>query len=276
MKPIARTTFTSEVSASLFRRVERAAGDRDVRAAVEANHDENRWWPTRLADWRLRMAVAGWSTRVSYRMIDTYAQVVTDAERIGYDVLERFSDDKLAAVVGPLGLARTRLGYFRSLCEFLDSLADGEVDPLKCDADEFIQLFTNRVSQAGYKVAQCATLYARGYHCGVIPVDSGMVERLAPLLGMSFARGAVGHEEMRQVLEACVADRADDYRRLARSLGYRVTIPDGAAPTWWVHLVLIYFKRLYCNGPSARLCPTRPACEAVLDCACVDGSISNG
>jgi hypothetical protein len=30
-----------------------AARQPDVRAAVEANHDDNRWWPLSVADWRV-------------------------------------------------------------------------------------------------------------------------------------------------------------------------------------------------------------------------------
>ena len=46
-------------------------------------------------------------------------------------------------------------------------------------------------------------------------------------------------------------------------------IPEDADPTWFVHLVLIYFKRLYLNRPGPRLCQLRPACQAFLDCGCV-------
>lgn len=262
------TTFTSKLSEGLFRTVARIAQEADLKAEVEKNHDENRWWPTSLKDWRLRMTVAGWSTQVSYNMITTYARVVAEADRLGYDQLREQADQELTALVAPLGLRNQRVKYFRSLCYFLDSLHTSGVDALTTDADDFILLFAHQVSQASYKVAQCATLYARGYHCGIMPVDSGMVGKLAPLLGMSFNRGAVAHEQMRQVLQACVTDRADHYRQLATSLGYRVTIPDGLPPSWWVHLILIYFKRLYCNPPSPRLCPLRPACGSVLDCTC--------
>ena len=64
--------------------VARAAAQPDVRAAVEANHDDNRWWPRSVSDWRVRMAVAGWSTRVSYSMIETYSSVVAHADSLGW------------------------------------------------------------------------------------------------------------------------------------------------------------------------------------------------
>ena len=40
------------------------------------------------------------------------------------------------------------------------------------------------------------------------------------------------------------------------------------APTWFAHLVLIYFKRLYLNRPAPELCPRRPACPELLECGC--------
>jgi hypothetical protein len=256
-------TPTSE---RLLNFVAQVADEPDVKAAVEANHDENRWWPTSIADQRLRMVVAGWSTRVSYRMVDSYASVVTEAARLGFDALAALPDSAVRTLVRPLGLPDARVGYLRSLAEFLCATDSGDL--LGSDANEFIVRVAANVSHAGYNVAQCATLYARGYHCGIIPVDSGMVSKLAPCLGLPLPGSAIAHERMRHVLEASVIERAADYRRLAEERRYAVTLPEAAAPTWWVHLVLIYFKRLYCNKPSPRLCPRRPVCAAVLDCGC--------
>jgi hypothetical protein len=125
-----------------------------------------------------------------------------------------------------------------------------------------------RPRRAGYKVAQCAALYARGYHCGIIPVDSGMVTRLAPFLGTGLSPGPAAHEEFRQLLEARARAMSGEYRNLSARLGYQVRIPCDADPTWFVHLVLIYFKRLYLNRPGPRLCQRRPACPSFLDCGC--------
>jgi hypothetical protein len=137
-------------------------------------------------------------------------------------------------------------------------------------AEDLIHLFAARVRGAGYKVAQCATLYARGYHCGIIPVDSGMVSRLAPFLGIRLRPGPGAHEQLRRQLETVADAMASQYKELAARLGYQVHIPEDANPTWFVHLVLIYFKRLYLNHPGPRLCPRRPACNGFLDCGCVD------
>src|SRR5713226_2947928 len=72
----APTVFTAELADRLLSFTAVAAAQAGVKAAVEANHDENRWWPACVSDWRMRMAVAGWSSRVSYTMIGTYAVVV--------------------------------------------------------------------------------------------------------------------------------------------------------------------------------------------------------
>ncbi|WP_129839476.1 hypothetical protein [Streptomyces sp. RFCAC02] len=253
----------------VHRLVARAAALPDVRAEVEANHDNNRWWPMTITDPRVRMLAAGWSTRVSYRMVGTYAKVIRAADALGFDALVAATEVELAELVRPLGLARTRIDYLRSLAELLRGWSKEGVDPLSASADndELIGDFTQRVHGASYKVAQCAILTARGYHCGIIPVDSGMVSKLAPALGIDLPPGAVAHERMRHVLEAAVHARARDFRALAAEHDHQVTIPEGAEPTWWVHLTLIYFKRLYLNGPSPKLCAHRPLCVRAVGCA---------
>ncbi len=256
------------VAERVYALVARAAGQPDVKAAVEANHDDNRWWPLSVSDWRVRMAVAGWSTRVSYAMIDTYSGVVSQADALGWDRLTVLDDGEATALVRPLGLAASRVRYLRSLAGFVAAAnADGTDLAGMASADLVRELATG-INGAGYKVAQCAALYARGYHCGIIPADSGMVTKLAPFLGIPLNVGPAAHEELRQILETSTAAMAGRYRDLAARLGYRVTIPDEAPPTWLVHLVLIYFKRLYLNKPPAALCQARPACDAFLDCQC--------
>lgn len=252
----------------IHRLVERAAALPDVRAEVEANHDDNRWWPLSITNPRMRMLAAGWSTRVSYRMVETYRHVIKTADAHGFDTLANASDRELAALVRPIGLPRTRIDYLRSLSDVCMLWDKQTIDPSSptADVDDLVADFAERVRGASYKVAQCALLNARGYHSGIIPVDSGMVSRLAPALGIDLSTGPVAHEEFRHVLEAAVQARPDDFRAIVAKHEYAVTIPDGVEPTWWVHLVLIYFKRLYLNGPSSRLCTRRPVCTQVVDC----------
>lgn len=258
-----------ELAERIYQLVARAASEPDVRAAVEANHDDNRWWPDSVSDWRVRMTVAGWSTRVSYSMIGTYSGVVSRADSLGWDGLTAMDDCEVTALVHPLGLAASRVGYLRSLAGFLAHASASGTDLPGMNADELVGLFAASIRGAGYKVAQCATLYARGYHCGIIPVDSGMVSNLAPFLGVRLNTGPIAHEQFRQLLQASTTTMASRYRDLAARLGYQVRIPDDADPTWLVHLVLIYFKRLYLNRPGPRLCQLLPACDAFLDCECV-------
>ncbi len=165
----------------VHRLIERAASLPDVRAEVEANHDENRWWPTTISDPRMRMLAAGWSTRVSYRMIETYARVIASADVYGFDSLVAATDAELATLVRALGRPRARIDYLRSLAELLGCWEKEGTDPTaeSADCDALVFDFAARVRGASYKVAQCALLTARGYHCGIIPVDSGMVTKLA-------------------------------------------------------------------------------------------------
>jgi endonuclease III len=265
------TRFTPDLAERLYSFTAVAAAQPDVKAAVEANHDDNRWWPACVRDWRVRMAVAGWSSRVSYAMVSTYADVVARADELGWDKLTSLTDQSLAKLVHPLGLSAARIGYLRSLATFIDRAPSSGIDLAKVPPDDLIASFAADVRGAGYKTAQCAVLYARGYHCGVIPVDSGMVSRLAPLLGVTLTTGPAAHEHLRQLLQSCATADAQAYRDLAARLGYAVAIPPGAAPTWFVHLIAIYFKRLYLNRPRPHLCRARPACSALFGCRCGTG-----
>lgn len=261
------TDETRDLAPRLYDLVSAASAQEEVKAAVEANHDTNQWWPPHVDDWRIRMLVAGWSTRVSYAMVGVYADVVKKADAYGWDALTALHDQEIADLVRPLGLIDTRVRYLRSMETFLATSRALGRRLLDMPVDAFIQTFAAEVRGASYKVAQCAALYSRGYHCGVIPVDSGMVSKLAPLLGMEVGRGTLAHERMRLLLEACAAADASRYRDLVAVRGHRVTIPSQTVPTWWLHLVLIYFKRLFLNPPaSPRVCRNRPVCPAVLDC----------
>jgi endonuclease III len=268
------TGYSPELADRLRSFVARAAAQPDVQAAVEANHDENRWWPGYVQDWRVRMAVAGWSSRVSYAMVGTYADVVARADTLGWGTLTTLDDESLTRLVRPIGLPAARIRYLRSLARFIDQAGGPGIDLAAAPPDDLIASLSAEVDGAGYNTAQCAVLYARGYHCGVIPVDSGMVTRLAPLLGITLTAGTPGYEHLRKLLQAAVTAHAGAYRDLADRLGYQLTIPAGAPPTWFAHLVLIYFKRLYLNRPAAGLCPRRPACPALLGCGCPPGKIT--
>ena len=116
----------------------------------------------------------------SYAMIGTYADVVARADTLGWDELAEMDDEDLGAMVRPLGLAAARVGYLRSLAGFIEGVSAPTSGLGLTRPEDLIGPFATSVHGAGYKVAQCAALYAGGYHCGIIPVDSGMITRLAP------------------------------------------------------------------------------------------------
>lgn len=230
----------------------------DVRREVILNHDDNRWWPTTIQDWRLRMVIAGWSTRVSYNMIKTYQQVVHNVSGIGYDDLCKMSDAELHDLIGSLGLFNARNQYLRSLAKFIEEFLSGTMLLPEIPNDKLIEVFAKKVRGASYKVAQCATLYAKGYHCGIFPVDSGMKDMLGPCLGLRLPSTAIAHEIMRKQVEKILNAYSREYYQLAVQTGYEnLSFPKGKAPIWWAHLVLIYFKRLYCNKKNPYQCPLR-------------------
>jgi hypothetical protein len=226
----------------------------DVRQEVLKNHDDNRWWPNSVEDWRLRLVIAGLSARVSYAMIGTYSSVVSALNEVGYRRVARLPDPELAEILKPLGLVSARLAYCRSLVRFVERLeaVSGFQNPTN---DALIHLMVREVQGAGYHVAQCCVLYARGYYCGVIPVDSGMRDKLSLCIGLRVPRTPQGYELMRKELERLVSEI--DCRSIARQTGYRsLALPRDQPLTWWTHLVLIYYKRLYCNY-HREICPIR-------------------
>lgn len=219
---------------------------------VVKNHDDNLWWPLKVTDPRTRMIVAGLSTRISYNMITTFSGVIDDLVQYPYEQIVSMNDESLSLIIGRLGLIKTRLTYVRSVAAFIAEHWD-HVGALS--NTELIELISDQVKGASYKVAQCCTLYARGYYCGVMPVDSGMKDMLLPCLGVEVRRGAIGHEDARRELERLVT--SIDLRPILGENGYagEITVPDDIDPTWWAHLVLIYFKRFFCNQHKPENCP---------------------
>lgn len=229
-----------------------------VRNEVLKNHDNNLWWPLDVTDWRLRMVVAGWSSRISYNMIATYRRVVSNVNLEGYDTLVHMSAPELQNLIGSLGLFESRRQYLSSLQSFLDSMTQRGISVIDLPADELIRLIAQEVKGANFKVAQCAALYAKGYHCGIFPVDSGMKDMLGPCLGLRLPSGPFAHEVMRQHIEKLVNGMPHELVSLAKQSGYtELNIPQNQAPMWWAHLVLIYFKRIFCNKKEPSVCPLR-------------------
>ena len=245
-------------SPDTFRRVlKHCASQDEVALWVRKMHDDNYWWPLHVADVRTRMLIAGLSTRISYRMLNTYRRVVDQLGDTPWSALAAMDRESFRRIVGPLGLVSARERFWKSLVRFVEETDCGPQHVLpSLSNDELIALIAQSVDGAGYKVAQCCVLYARGYHCGVMPVDSGMKDRLLPCIGFPAPSGAIGHDVLRKQLEA-LTSRIDTYE-LALETGFAdLDLPQDRPLTWWTHLVLIYYKRLFCNTRSWPSCPLR-------------------
>lgn len=93
----------------------------------------------------------------------------------------------------------------------------------------------------------------RGYYCEIMPVDSGMKDVELPCMGFEKFSNAIGHNILRKQLQKLVKD--NDLRDIIIKNGYsELNIPDYSNATWWAHLVLIYFKRHYCNKHNPENC----------------------
>lgn len=239
------------------------SSDENVKAEVVKNHDNNLWWPTDITDKRMRLLIAGLSTRISYNMITTYQQVLTNLNKHSYEEIIIMDDECLSEIVSPLGLLNARMTYIKSMINFIENFYN-ELD--KYSNEKLIELISKNVHGASYKVAQCCVLYLRGYYCGVMPVDSGMKDILLPCIGFTKRNGGIAHEILRKELEEIV--KKLDLESIVNKNGYSelITIPKNTPFTWWSHLVLIYFKRFYCNKHKPDLCPLCK--EYDLPCLC--------
>ncbi|MBS1596097.1 MAG: hypothetical protein JST90_17425 [Bacteroidetes bacterium] len=246
-----------------------------VKDHVARNHDNNRWWPTSVSDWRVRMLVAGVSTRVSYAMVNTYARVVEKLDALGYERLKIIDDSDFKEIVKPIGLSDSRLQFKKSLFDFIEEVTSGGRSIDSYSSSELIALMEQKVDGAGYKVAQCCVLYARGYYCGIMPVDSGMKDNLGYCLGFNYPNKSLGHEVLRSQFEHLV--KQIDFSQEVKILGYDKTCQ---LPTsnysWWVHLVLIYYKRFYCNKCNPETCLVYQNRELKIGSMCREGAPRKG
>jgi hypothetical protein len=223
------------------------------------------------------MIIAGWGNRVSYRMIETYRSVIKQAIRLGYDRLCAQSDQNMKQLLRPIDLYQQHIQYFRNIVAFIHELEQKGITPKDKQNDELVMEIAQGVNGASYKVAQCAALYSKGYHCGIIPIDSGIKDMLGPCIGFKLPSGPIAHEIMRKLVEGIILDQSEEYLQLANETGY-----DGLAvsnpPTWWVHLVLVYFKRLHCNQRTPQTCPLRfhPITEELIGAMCSQSAPKKG
>jgi endonuclease III len=245
--------------------VKTMASQPDIMNAVVKSHDENPWWPMSVADWRMRMIIAGLSTRVSFRMLHIYKDVIAKFGTLTYMQIKSASDVELIEILNPLGLVNGRIKFLRSMISYLEQY--------KVDADFFqksdqdiINDIDKYVDGASFKIGQCCALYAKGYYCGIMPVDSGMKDMLAPCLGLKTGKKPIDHETVRLQMEYIAKEH--DWLAVAKELGYdkKIKLPADIPLTWWLHLVLINYKRYFCNNRKPELCPLLKICELGKGC----------
>lgn len=225
----------------------------EVKEAVLKNHDNNLWWPLDIQDYRKRLLVAGLSTRISYNMINSYKKVINDLNNYSYEEIKNMSEEEIIDVIKGLGLSNTRYKYISSMINFIEKYQD---NILEFDNETLIKLIAENVSGASYKVAQCCVLYIKDYHCGIMPVDSGMKDVELPCLGFKKYNNALGHDILRKELEELCC--GIDFEKIIKENGYSsLNIPDYKNATWWAHLVLIYYKRSFCNKHAFEKCPLK-------------------
>lgn len=234
----------------------------EVRNAVKKNHNNNLWWPLEVEDYRKRLLIAGLSTRISYNMIDSYRKVINDLNSYTYDEIKNMTEDEIINIIKGLGLSNTRYKYLSSMINFIEKY-DNEIKTLS--NDELIKLIADNVNGASYKVAQCCVLYVRGYYSGIMPVDSGMKDVELPCLGFEQYKNALGHDILRKELEALVKD--NNMEEIIKQNGYEeLKVENYDNATWFCHLVLIYYKRYFCNKHNPEICPLRDLVEVKCKC----------
>ena len=222
-----------------------------VKREVLLNHDNNLWWPINITDYRMRLIIAGLSTRISYNMIHTYIKVISRLSSYRYEDIANMDKEQLISIMQKLGLTNNRYKYVQSMVNFINSKDEFF---WKNQNDVLVLEIAKNVYGASYKVAQCCVLYLKGYYCGVMPVDSGMKDVLLPCIGFEKKKGAIAHEILRKQLENLVG--GIDFKDIIYNNGFgQLDIEDYTNATWWVHLVLIYYKRYFCNKSVGRKCP---------------------
>lgn len=234
--------------------IEIMASQTAVKDSVCASHDNNPWWPKDVDDWRMKMLIAGLSTRVSFRMLGSYVKTITNFLQHSYEEIKGISDEDLKVMLKSLGLPDARLRFVRSMSKYIDThLKDKNINDVP--NLEMIADIAKNVDGASYKVGQCCVLYAKGYYCGIMPVDSGMKDMLAPCLGYKTGKTAIAHEIVREQIEEFT--KSHDWLNIAKKYGYdqKITLPEDKPLTWWVHLVMINYKRHFCNNHKPENCP---------------------
>lgn len=234
----------------------------EVRLAILKNYDDNLWWPLEIQDYRKRLIIAGLSTRISYNMINNYRKIINDFNNYSFEEIKNMSEENIIHIIKGLGLANTRYKYIKSMIEFIEKYND---NIFSMHNDELIEFIASNVQGASYKVAQCCVLYMRGYYCGIMPVDSGMKDVELPCIGFPKYCTPKGNNILRKELERLTKNNY--MGDIINNNGYNnLKNIDVNNATWFVHLVLIYYKRFFCNKHSYELCTLRESFKLKVSC----------
>lgn len=101
--------------------IEIMASQMEVKDTVINSHDNNPWWPRDVDDWRMKMLVAGLSTRVSFRMLGSYTNTINNFLMHSYEEIKERSDDDLRVMLKSLGLPDARIKFIRSMSGYIDN-----------------------------------------------------------------------------------------------------------------------------------------------------------
>ena len=220
----------------------------EVRNYIYNNYWDNKWWPRCVKDWRIKIILVGINTRITEQAINKVWPPLRDyLIELGIEDLKKLSKKDFLIRFKPLGLGRMRWKFTQSVLDFVEKYP--EYDNFKnLDHDTFINLLKEEIWGCGWNIAQCAALYISGYNCGIIPVDAGMKDKLAPHFLFNTSTTNKGYEELRKELEHLTAQiNFKDFLREIEQKEISNGLKPGEPDYWWTHLALISYKRNYLN-----------------------------
>lgn len=72
-------------------------------------------------------------------------------------------------------------------------------------------------------------------------------------MGFEYIKNSKGNKILSEQLKEII--ERNDFREIIEKNGYsNLNIENVENPTWLIHLILIYYKRLYCNKKNPKCC----------------------
>lgn len=72
-------------------------------------------------------------------------------------------------------------------------------------------------------------------------------------MGFEYIKNSKGNKILSEQLKEII--ERNDFREIIEKNGYsNLNIENVENPTWLIHLILIYYKRLYCNKKNSKCC----------------------